>query len=797
MEKFDEQQDIRVTDYLIILFRRRYIILFFLTVIFFFTALKTFLTKPVYEAISTIQIEERTRESQLLSELVIMSRWNPVNTESEILKSRTVCEEVVRELGLDKELTVSSKNISVNIETLSTDVLQNARVFEIKFKDDTGNFTVKDGEVPLLGNGSVGHLFSVQPLTFKIESTNAKKGDYLKVYVKPFNKAVTSIRNNLKVEDIGEQTNILLIKYRHQDPTLARNILNKLIEVYLKHNVARKSQDISQTLSFIDSQLNIIRSELELSELNLDKYKSEHGFVELSSETTSLINKISEFEKAKTELTLKRKQIEPLYNSLQSNDSLGSEFILPTLTTEDPIITTMVSSLTQLEIQRRTLLEDYTEKHPQIIMLTTQINESKKKILETLGNMLNAINQRESALSMVLKRYEENLKKIPQAERQFAMLTRSTKVNEEIYTFLLKKHEETRIAKAATVSSIRVIDPALLPEFPVEPKKKKNLIIGLIVGLFAGVSFAFIAEFFDDSIKSVEEVERKLNLPVYGFIPHFPDQFFEGAVSAEKERSKKSTPKLFTNLDPRSSVAEAYRTLRTNIQFAELEKPVKTILITSTGPAEGKSTTAINLSIAIAQTGIKTILVDCDLRKPSIHTSFGIPQEPGISNYLSSGAKIENITHRTQEENLAIIPCGVIPPNPAEILSTKKMQDFIGELKNIYDFIIIDTPPVLAVTDAAILASRIDAVFLVVQSGRATLQGITRARISLDNVHAPLKGVILNNLKAESFMKYGYYKYYYKYPYSHYSSPDAENKSIIKELAEKIRNWVNPFKKND
>ncbi len=773
-------------------------ILLSFSIVFIFTALKTLITKPVYESIATLQLEERTRESELLSELVIMSRWNPVNTEMEILKSRSVAEEVVREMGLHREIINENKNLTLNIENFSTELINADRIFTIKFIDNYGSFSVLDGVTPEVGKGVVGRPFTSKALSFNITSTNAKEGDNFKIKVKAFNKIVKGIINNIKVKDVGEQTNIMAVTFRYDNPEKTREILNKIIEVYLRKNIERKSQNISQTLEFITTQLEVVRQELERSEIALDRYKTEHGYVELSASTTNLIDKLSEFEKARAELSIKKKQIEPLYNLLKG-DNNSSNYILPTIVTEDPIVSEMVKNLAQLEVQRRALLNEYTEQHPQVITISTQINELKKKILDTLENTLDTINKQDKSLASIIKRYEGNLKEIPQAERELAGLLRSARVNEEIYTFLLKKHEEAKISRAATVSNVRVIDQPSLPELPVEPKKKRNLMIGFLVGILFGITLGFIAEFLDDSIKSVEEVERKLKFTIYGSIPHFPEQLADISLDSTREGRKHRQISLFTQLDPRSSVAEAYRSLRTNIQFAELEKPLKTVLITSTGPAEGKSTTAVNLAISIAQTGFKTLLIDCDLRKPSVHRHFNVPQEPGISNYLFGKAPLENVTLSTEYENLSIITSGSIPPNPAELLSTVKIVNFFTDLKEKFDFIIIDSPPILAVTDAVILSSRVDAVFLVIQAGRATIDGVTRAYIALKNVNAPLKGAIVNDLKAESFLRYGYYRYYYRYPYYYYyytySKPygDAKKPSMV----EKIKNFIMPYIKND
>jgi tyrosine-protein kinase Etk/Wzc len=291
--------------------------------------------------------------------------------------------------------------------------------------------------------------------------------------------------------------------------------------------------------------------------------------------------------------------------------------------------------------------------------------------------------------------------------------------------------------------------------------------LGALIGLGLGLGIVFVREYFDSSIKNVEEVE-KLGFNLLGTIPSIDVE------SVELKRNKKwenegeeIESRLVTHLDPKSPISEAYRTLRTNLAFTRIDNSMKTILVTSAGPKEGKSTTVSNLAITLAQLGSKVVLIDSDLRRPVIHSIFGLDKDNGLTSFLLNNLPFEKVLQKSMLENLSIVTSGIVPPNPSELLGSKAMEEFVEKLKNNFDVILFDSPPIIAVTDAAILCSRVDGVFLVVSAGSTNKDAIVRARSLLDNVDARVLGVLLNNLEISSAYGSSYYYYYHYYQGGH------------------------------
>ncbi len=508
----------------------------------------------------------------------------------------------------------------------------------------------------------------------------------------------------------------------------------------------------------------------------------------LSDESKALIDKLSEYEKSKVEATFRKKQIADLINVLRrgptSKDFMQSGYI------DDPIISHLVDTLTHLLVEKEKLLFEYTENYPEVRSLTSQIEGVKTRILDGLDSSLQALDKKEEALDDLIKKYDAQLKGIPGTETQLGRLIRAAKVNEEMYTFLLKKHEDARVAKAATVSNIRVLDPPYLPGEPIEPKKRKNLSVGAVAGIFAGLSLAFLLEVMDTTIKSAEEIEKGLGLPLFGVIPAFP--FGRGKKGRKEKRRAMTAQYLSENMESRSPVAEAYRSLRTNIQFGMLKEGAKAFLITSPGPGEGKSTTISNLGIVLAQTHSKVLILDCDLRKPVLHTIFGVPLEPGVTNVLLGKVPWKDAIRKTRFEGLSVISGGTIPPNPSELLSVGKVEKILEELKTSFDFVFFDSPPVGLVSDAAILGRILDGVFLVVESEKTVYDAAKKSKNSLETVRAKVLGAVLNNLRKAA--GYGYYHYYDSYGSYYYGGPESQPQTLVQTILARTRDalpgWV-------
>ncbi len=335
-------------------------------------------------------------------------------------------------------------------------------------------------------------------------------------------------------------------------------------------------------------------------------------------------------------------------------------------------------------------------------------------------------------------------------------------VNADIYTFLLQKHEEARIAMASTISNVNVIDPAIAPDLPVKPQKKKNLLLGLVIGGMVGVGLAFFREYLDDSISDVDAAKRLLGLPVLSVIPFIGRKNAEGAsAAADRERI------LITHLQPNSPAAEAFRSLRTSLHFSGAGKRNQVILITSTFPGEGKTTTSGNLAYTMAQTGHRVLIIGCDLRRPTLHQLFDSSKTPGLTEILIGDAPLTETIRKTDRDNFDYIPGGTIPPNPAELLGSEKMAEVIETLRGEYDFILLDAPPVLAVTDAVVLTRLADLSVIVLHAGGVGAKAAQRMLETLRTTRTTIAGLILNDRTAKAAEYYGgYNRYGYSYGYA-------------------------------
>jgi len=747
----EARENIELRDYLQILQRRRWVIVVTFLTVFFSVLFHTLRTRPVYEAFTTVQIKQSSSQNNILGNLARRGEGIALETEMALIKSRIISEEVAKELILNQRVFDKSPGLTFNLSQVKLEEEDKGEYFIISFPDSSGVFSVYDHREDLIGTGKAESFFKSTPISFLISSVSANPGDSFKLKVTDLSQSVEMLQRNTGVELLGNATNIIKISFRSDDRLMTQRIVNKIAQVYQKHNISRKNQEAWKTLEFIKNQLEVYQKNLEKAEEDLDTYKTKEGIIILDEEVRALVDKISKFEMTKAEVNLQKRQMKDLHHSLRRSVNQSNEYLLTSTSLQEPLITGLVSQLSKLELQRKTLLETLTEKHPQIIHISAQAREIKEKILQTIKNSVDALEKREISLKKVIEEYEVQLMKLPQAERQLARLARSSKVNEEIYTFLLKRHEEARIAMASTTGNINIIDPAIVPKAPIKPDLKKSLLLGALVGLILGFGFAFFLEYLDDTVKSIEEVEEKVNLPVFGTIPHM--------ANADPSTSVKKV--IITQIDPHAPGAESYRSLRTNIQFADLENPLKTILFTSASPEEGKTTTVANLAITMAQAGSRTLILDCDLRKPILHTIFDREQEPGLTDILLGKKSWKEINNSTGIENLDFLSTGAVPPNPSELLGTPKMKKVIEELKNHYDFILLESPPAIAVTDSIILSSFLDGTFLVIGSGQATIESVTRAKSLLEKVHTKIKGAILNNIKEEGKK----YQYYYQHAY--------------------------------
>ncbi len=760
----------------ILLLRRKWKLIVLITAVFFISGMiYTFLRTPVYQSASTIYIEEPLSRNNLLSDIIVMQWWNRTSSEKLIAQSRSVAALAAEKLGLEYHITSEPTASSIRLYKVRPADGSTIDRFTILFTGKTAYTVFVDNHD--IGSGTVGVPFTSSVLSLYLRRAgNVSRGDSVTVERGSFENAVRDIRENTSIEEMGEMTNILKVSCKNRDPYLASLITNELIKAYIELSVQRMSQEASQALDFISAQLKITNNNLDHSEKVMDEFKRQHGVLSFSAETTAAIQRISDLERTKLDIALKIMDANSLKDMLVKPGANIQDYLI---SGSDPVLGSMVQELAKLEIQKKSMLEEYTEKYPAVVDLNTQIAASKQKIKELIGSMVNQLNIQKKNVTLTETAYHKSLSNLPKTMRDYAHLERDLVVNEELYDFLLKKHEEARISKAATVANIRIIDKAIPSRTPIEPQKGKNALVSFLLGFILSLIFAFYTEYTDTSLKTVEDARRRLTLPIFGIIPQLPHREANGHPKRE----------LITVEDLKSTVTEAYRSLRTNIQLADLENKNKCFLITSSGPGEGKSTTAANIAITLAYADMPTILIDADFRKPVIHTLFDLEQEPGITNYLASDMPLNDVIKHTKTRNLDVITVGIIPPNPSELLNKSKVDALIKELKKHYSYIIFDTAPILPVTDPAILGSKVDGAFIVVELGKTTIEAVTRSESLLNNTKTNVYGVILNKISM-TVGRYGHYYYYYHYD-KYYHEKKQESKLVkIKEYLAKFYRYL-------
>jgi len=342
-----------------------------------------------------------------------------------------------------------------------------------------------------------------------------------------------------------------------------------------------------------------------------------------------------------------------------------------------------------------------------------------------------------------------------------ARYIRAKDVNDKIYSMLLERLQEARITEASKVGDIHIVDLADIPHSPIKPNKTRNIILGVILGLALGIGLAFFRESLDTSIKSQNDVENFLHLPVLATIPTINSNGSTQLRKKDRHQKESYVGKLLTNINKNTPIYEAYRTLQLNFNFINYDRLIKNLLITSAGAGDGKTISAINMAQLFSNSNIKTLLIDCDFRRPMVHKILNLKQGPGLSNVLINQSELEKVIQQPEGSKLQVLTCGTIPPNPSDILDTQSMKNLLSLLRNLYDLIILDAPPTIAVTDSMILGSKVDGVCFVIKSGKTSFEAANHAKQILEKGQSNIVGTILNDVNLKN--TYDYYKDYYYY----------------------------------
>lgn len=737
------EKEVHLSDYLNVLLRRWKIAAIIFALVFVGTALYTFIATPVYEAYATLQVRKPS-QGNVMKELGIASEES-LSTEIEVLQSRSLAEKVVRRMNLDWEVVSISPDLEVTIAEFSLNGTLPGLKIELT---GPSTFVVNDLTGRRLGEGTAGKLLVANGMRLLLEMRRAQAGQSLTIERRPVEEFIASIQRSIRVVEMGKGSNMLRLSSQDSDPARARDVVNLLIEAYLETNVAAKTREAGKTVDFIGEQLAGLKDNLDKSEQALQEYKVQTGLTTLGPEGGSLVGKVVGLEQQKNELNLKRQRVEYAIATLQQSLKAGTPFTPPVIEGAAQL-GELAARLAELEAARKSQLVNFTAAHPAVKEKEAEIRRVQESMLSAYQSARQELSLGERDAARTIAGYDEQLKEIPETELELAKRTRVHKVNAELHNFLLQKQQEAKIAQASTISSVEVIDPALTPKDPVKPNRKKNLALGLVLGLMLGVGLVFLLDYMDQTIKTAEDVREKLGLSVFGIIPRIP---------FADEDAKLPRKRLITTLAPKAPVVEAFRALRTNLHYITGKASHKVIMVTSCLPNEGKSTISGNLAVVLGQSGAKVLLVGCDLRRPSLYEMFSQSHEPGLTDLLVE----QNQAALRHLPSVAIdfLPAGRIPPNPAEILGCERMKKFLLMARERYDYVVLDAPPVLPVTDAQVLGPLVDVTLVVLEPCRVPERAALQMLDTLQAVDVKISGVVLNDKSGRGFKYYGNYGYY-------------------------------------
>ena len=714
-----------------------------------------YLVKPVYEASGTLQVLDSKSAMQ-----VPWETKSPLETEIEIIRSRTVAEQVVQRLHLNWQISERSKGLGFKLlEVNLTPPLKAVKVVLTEGK----NYTVKDLDGKYLASGVSGTPLINPRFTIHVIDLKGKPEQSFILRVIPVTTGALIVRNKLvagKAVGATNQSNVMLLSYQDTDPIRARDILNNIIQSYQEKTTAYKTEEASRTIDFLEGQMQSIDKELDVAEKKVEEYKKSVGIYTLDGEAGLIFNKLTAIDVAQMEQGQQRKLLDLAMNSVRNARAKGNSYY-----PSDPIGMTIMSKMEELDSQKRALLAEYTPDHPQVKAVQLQISEQLRQLLLIYQSAVSGVDEKLAFLQKKLAVEEKDLGALPLEERELIKRMRVSKVNADTYSLLMQKYQEARIAKASSTGNANIIDTAITPDSPVFPQKKKNLLLGLVLGLFLGVGYAFFLEYLDDTIKDSDAALREMGAPVLAVIPHI----------SRKDMKDLAEGSLIAYQQPQSPPAEAFRGLRTSIHFSAVNRRKQLLLITSCFPGEGKSTIIANLAAIYEQTGARVLLMDCDLRRPSLQNLFQVDKFPGLTDVLAGDIPWTEALRSVPDKKLQYLTAGTTPPNPAELLGSESMKSLIDELRELYDYIFIDAPPVLAVTDAPVLTRLADIVLPVIETARVPAKAARRMGDILENAKAPVVGLVVND-KSGLSARYGYYGYY---GYSYYGEDKSRMKPVV------------------
>ncbi|WP_156862272.1 GumC family protein [Casimicrobium huifangae] len=718
-EEIDDSLHLR--DLLRIILKRKWWIVSASLLVLVLATFYTLLQTPIYRATTTIQIERNAArvvdfKDGTNSDQFAYDEREFLATQYELLKSKALAERVMESLrlDLDRKRPSRSKENPAGDEVLASDGLLDRILATMRKRREPA---VRD--LNILDRESV----------------------------------IGSLRGAVSIEPV-RNARLVKINADGSDPALAAKIANTWAESFIASNLERRVDASSYAKTFLQQQLAATKEKLEESERQLNEYTRQKQIVNVDDKTNLVAQSLQEFNAALSRAEQDRIKAEATYSETKRNLANSREVL------ENKSVSSLRDSKAKLETDYQEQLKVFKPGFPKMQQLQSQIDELDKKIKAEIALVSNSIETsakaafdaariQESQLRARADSAKRNVLELQNQGIRYNILKRDVDTNREIYNGLLQRFKEVGVAAGVGTNNISVVDKADTPLFPFKPDVLRNAMIGLALGLMIGLGLAFLLEHLDDSIKFPDEVERFTGLTLVGVVPKASTRSGMAITSQVAE-------------DPRSALAEAYRSLRTALQFSTSRGAPRTLAVTSCAKGEGKSTSAFSIALALSQLGKKVLLVDADMRNPALHKVLGQDHSEGLSNLLSSSLDPLKITRLTAHSGLYFISAGPLPPNPAELLSGDNLSKLLAPGSSTFDHIVVDAPPVLGIADAVVLCKQVDACLFVIECGRTRKTSIRNALKRLHQTGTHPLGAILTKLPSSSSL-YGYDSNYYYY----------------------------------
>ncbi|PZF74031.1 GumC family protein [Taibaiella soli] len=741
----------------------------FLTLILSFVLLRY--STPAYKINATVLINDDQKAGnmdgkQLLEDLGFLSGKGNVDNEVEIFKSRSLMESVVRDMQLNVNYFSSGRVKKtplyedvpfhfVFIPLYEDSVSKDMYTFSVKINGD--NIALKCSGKKCNNvdwKGKFGQTVSLPIGKLQVIKNPLVKADEeeYRVDVQSTDEAVEDYRKALTANVVNKQVTLINLSLQSNIPHQGEDALNKLINVYLQANVDDKNKIADSTMRFIDDRVALVGEELTGIEKKIEAFKKENELTDIGEESKILLGSTSDYMKQLTQSEVQLSIVESLQKYLHEN--VNNRRVVPSsLVLQDPTFVALIDKYNGVQLERERMLMSTTEENPMVRNMDQQSDNLRGDINNSLASLKRELQTGIRELQARTGGLDEKIKQVPTKERVFLEYSRQQNIKQELYLFLLQKREETAVQKSSTLANVRIIDPAKSENDPYKPKKAVVFLTAILLGLLIPGSAIYIKNLVNTRIETKDDITDKTKVAIVGEIGHNTE---EAAIVVERAS--------------RDKLSEQFRVLRTNVQFLLKAGNHKTIALTSTMSGEGKSFVAINLASALALTGKKVVLVDLDLRKPKIAKKLRLERSRGFTNYIVGQAKLEDILQvADSNENLTVVTSGPVPPNPAELLMMPAVNTFFEELREHFDYIVVDTAPIGLVTDAQLLDQQVDATLYVVRQGYTYKQQLNFVNELYTGRKMPQLSLVVNDVKAGN----GYYDYNYGYSYAGYYGYDS------------------------